>query len=276
MPIIPARAPSPVASNVTATTTGTKGKKGKKGEKGAAADPSVSHVTAELDRSEWSANPEMAGLSPAARLARQHTLKSNAEAAAKAKAEAEARAAAQAQSSGGPVPTTWEKNTTTRQGDSPAKIASSSQVTENGVRVVVEHDDSDSDDGRSDGHDHQAHNYSIEGWEDDEDWGEGHEDEDVTIRQALDNASLDGDDPEMEPWAINVRRSVERTRVPARGILKSESRSRRPDDLPAHSPHLASSPPRRAALRYIALLFCSPRRRAHRWLGVQPGRVSAA
>lgn len=199
---------------------GKKGKK-KKGEKAAAADPSVSHVTAELDRSEWSSNPEMAGLSPAARLARQHTLKSNAEAAAKAKAEAEARTAAQAQ--GGPVPTTWEKNTTTRQGDSPAKVATSSRVNENGMRVVVEHDDSDSDDGRSDGgHDNHAHNYSIEGWEDDEDWGEAHEDEDVTIRQALDRASLDEDDAEMEPWAINVRRSVERTRRPAKGILKSK------------------------------------------------------
>ena len=198
--------------------SGKKSKK-KKGEKGAVADPSVSHVTAELDRSEWSSNPEMAGLSPAARLARQHTLKSNAEAAAKAKAEAEARAAAQAQ--GGALPTTWEKNTTTRQGDSPAKVGSSSRVNENGMRVVVEHDDSDSDEGRSDGgHDNHANTY-IEGWEDDEDWDEAHDDEDVTIRQALDNASLE-DDTEMEPWAINVRRSVERTRQPAKGILKSE------------------------------------------------------
>ncbi|RPD70818.1 hypothetical protein L226DRAFT_574477 [Lentinus tigrinus ALCF2SS1-7] len=196
--------------------TGKKGKK-KKGEKGVAADPSVSHVTAELDRSDWNSNPEMAGLSPAARLARQHTLKTNAEAAAKAKAEAEARAAAQAQ--GAALPTTWEKNTTNRQGDSPAKVGSSSRVNENGMRVVVEHDDSDSDEGHSDaGHDNHAHNYSIEGWEDDEDWGEAHEEEDVTIRQALDGTNLE--DEEMEPWAINVRRSIERTRKPAKGILK--------------------------------------------------------
>ncbi|TFK85685.1 hypothetical protein K466DRAFT_566469 [Polyporus arcularius HHB13444] len=197
--------------------TSKKGKK-KKGEKGAAADPSVSHVTAELDRSDWTASPEMAGLSPAARLARQHTLKTNAEAAARAKAEAEARAAAQAQ--GAPLPTTWEKNTTNRQGESPARVASSSTVNENGMRVVVEHDDSDSDEGHSDGgHDHS---HIIEGWEDDEEWGEAHEDEeDVTIRQALDNASLGGHhDGEMEPWAINVRRSVERTRKPVKGILK--------------------------------------------------------
>lgn len=202
-----------------AAGSGKKSKK-KKGEKGVVAEASVSHVTAELDRSDWSASPEMAGLSPAARLARQHTLKTNAEAAAKAKAEAEARAAAQAQ--GAALPTTWEKNTTNRQGESPAKAGSSSRVNENGMRVVVEHDDSDSDEGRSDGgHDVHPHNYSIEGWEDDEDWGEAQDDEDITIRQALDNASLEEDEGDMEPWAINVRRSVERTRKPAKGILKS-------------------------------------------------------
>ncbi|KAI0369888.1 hypothetical protein BV20DRAFT_1052798 [Pilatotrama ljubarskyi] len=203
--------------------SGKKSKK-KKGEKATAADPSVSHATAEPDRSDWSSSPEMAGLSPAARLARQHTLKSNAEAAARAKAEAEARAAAAAAAaaSQGPVPTTWEKNTTTRQGDaSPGKPGSSSRVAENGTRVVVEHDDSDSEDGHSDlGHGNHSQNYSIEGWEDDEDWNEAPEDEDVTIRQALDNASLE-DDEEMEPWAINVRRSIERTLKPAKGILKT-------------------------------------------------------
>ncbi|OJT12868.1 hypothetical protein TRAPUB_10565 [Trametes pubescens] len=200
---------------------GKKSKK-KKGEKAAVSEASVSHATAEVDRSDWTASPEMAGLSPAARLARQHTLKTNAEAAARAKAEAEARAAAAAASSSGPVPTTWEKNTTTRQGDaSPAKPGSSSRVGENGTRVVVEHDDSDSEDGHSDlGHPNHAQNYSVEGWEDDEDWNEAHEEEDVTIRQALDNASLE-EDPEMEPWAINVRRSIERTLKPAKGILKT-------------------------------------------------------
>ena len=231
--------------------SGKKGKK-KKGEKGVAADPSVSHVTAELDRSDWSSSPEMAGLSPAARLARQHTLKSNAEAAAKAKAEAEARAAAQAQ--GAAVPTTWEKNTTNR-GDSPAKLAAA-RVGENGMRVVVEHDDSDSDDGRSgDGHDNHAHNYSIEGWEDDEDWGDGHEEEDVTIRQALDSTSIDEDDADMEPWAINVRRSVERTRVPAKGILKSGS-------IVAHA----------CRRRLLILWYCRTRGRVR----VQPGFLPSA
>ena len=62
--------------------------------------------------------------------------------------------------------------------------------------------------------------------EDDEDWGEA-QDEDVTIRQGLATTSLDevdeeDEEVEMEPWAINVRRSIERTRRPAKGILKSE------------------------------------------------------
>ncbi|KAI8983269.1 hypothetical protein BD414DRAFT_537577 [Trametes punicea] len=215
--------------------SGKKSKK-KKGDKASPADPSISHATAELDRSDWNSNPEMAGLSPAARLARQHTLKSNAEAAAKAKAEAEARAAAAAAAAAnqGPVPTTWEKNTTNRQGDSsPAKPGVSTYVGENGTRVIVEHDDSESEDGHSNGgHGNHSQSYSIEGWEeDDEDWNEAQEDEDVTIRQAMDNASLEDDD-EMEPWAINVRRSIERTLKPAKGILKNGADYKQDDYLP--------------------------------------------
>ncbi|KAL6301006.1 hypothetical protein BKA93DRAFT_739472 [Sparassis latifolia] len=205
------------------------GKKNKKkGEKGVAAEASVSHVTAELDRSDWTSGPDFAGLSPAARLARQHTLKSNAEAAAKAKAEQEARATAAAaaaaaqQQAGGDsaaVPTTWEKNTTTRQGEN----APAARVNEVGMGLVIEDDDSDSD-GDSDGvpGDHQAHNYSMDGWDDDEDWGEGQEDEDVTIRADFENAHLD-DGEEMEPWAINVRRSIEKARRPKKGILKTRA-----------------------------------------------------
>ncbi len=46
---------------------------------------------------------------------------------------------------------------------------------------------------------------------------------DVTIRQGLERVSMDDEyeyqeDP--EPWAVDVRRSVERTRTPAKGILK--------------------------------------------------------
>ncbi|EMD41512.1 hypothetical protein CERSUDRAFT_110067 [Gelatoporia subvermispora B] len=200
------------------------GKKGKKkGEKGVAVEASVSHATAELDRSDWTVSPDLAGLSPAARLARQHTLKSNAEAAARAKAEQEARAAAAAaaaaqQQADAALPTTWEKNTTSRQANDPLKLAHAARVHEDGMRVIVEDDDSDSDDGRSDS-EHRPQHYNADGWDDDEDWGEGQDEEDVTIRAGLEQTHLD-DDEDMEPWATNVRRSVEKTRRPAKGILK--------------------------------------------------------
>ena len=209
-------------------SAGKKGKK-KKGEKGEATEASVSHVTAELDRtsSEWGA--ELNGLSPAAKLARQHTLKSHAEAAARAKAQEEAAAAAAAAaataaaaaapaspssvtSAAEPVPVTWEKNTTTGRGP-PGAL----RVNEDGTRVVVEDDDSGSD-----GESEHPHDYSavVEGWED-EDWSHIDEDEDLTIRQGLERTSLGDEECDHEPWALGLRRSVERTLQPSKGILKS-------------------------------------------------------
>lgn len=201
-----------------AEEVGKKGKKKKDG-KGDVAEPSVSHATAELEVGEWS--QDMSGLSPAARLARQHTLKTNAEAAAKAKAEQEAKAALQNQQGGDPhLPATWEKNTATRQDGTPVRTLE--RINEDGSRVLVEDEDTDSEDGHDE---HVGYSQNLEGWEDDdEDWGEA-QDEDVTIRQGLDSTLLDDvdeEDPEMEPWAMNVRRSVERTRRPAKGILKSK------------------------------------------------------
>lgn len=196
---------------------GEDGKKGKKKKDGKAsvAEPSVSMATAETDPADWTA--DLTGLSPAARLARQHTLKSNAEAAARAKAEQEAKAAANGSqgATGTDVPTPWEKNTTTRQGENvPGRGLT--KVDEEGMRVVVE-EDSDSDEGHPSS---AMYNHGMDAWEeDDDDWDEAQE-EDVTIRQGLESTTLD--DEEMEPWAINVRRSVERTRVPTKGILKSE------------------------------------------------------
>lgn len=214
----------------TGESDGKKGKK-KRGEKGEAAEASVSHVTAELDRtsSEW--NAELNGLSPAAKLARQHTLKSNAEAAARAKAQEEAAAAAAAAadsaaattSSGnsvtlaaGSVPTTWEKNTTTNRG-----MPDTTPANEDGMRVVVEDEDSGSEGESEHPHDYSAH---TEGWED-EDWSHIEEDEDLTIRQGLERTSLGDDDYDHEPWAIGLRRSLERTMQPSKGILKSMRRS---------------------------------------------------
>lgn len=203
-----------------------KSKKKSKG-KGLKAEASVTLATAEVDRSnDWSGSG-MEGLSPAAKLARQHTLKSNAEAAARAKAQQEAQAAAAAaaasattSSNGEHMPTTWERNTATRHG------VTSGVVREDGMRVVVE-DDSDEEGLKGRRSEDQG---SIS--DEDSTWhGHGHDEEDETIRIGPSRGVLDeggssnghDDDDEVpeEPWALNIRRSVERTRQPTKGILKS-------------------------------------------------------
>lgn len=211
-------------------------KKDKDGKKGTAkaevSEASVSHVTAELDRSssgDWTVGADMNGLSPAAKLARQHTLKSNAEAAARAKAVQEAAAANAASNTipngvNGAGVATWDRNTATRQGSASPVKSGGMRVNEDGTRVLVEDDDDESDEGHYSGTQQAGQNFQADGWgDDDEDWdGEG--DEDVTIRVGLERTSMDdegyGAQDEIEPWAINARRSVERTRQPAKGILK--------------------------------------------------------
>ena len=252
-----------------------KDKKGPFSSKGEASEASVSHVTAELDRmgggSDWSADSDMNGLSPAAKLARHHTLKSNAEAAAKAKATQEAAAAAavaMAEASskvngvnGSAGVPTWDKNTATRQGSlSPVKGGGGIRINEDGTRTFIEEDDEDSDDNHYGGQ-LQSGNQSFpnpDGWDDDEDWdldgdgdGDGDGDEDVTIRVGMDQKVIISEDKfdgkfqqrqllNVEPWAIDVRRSAERTRKPAKGILK----------------RMFYTP-----LLYIVLKYFSPRRR---------------
>lgn len=191
------------------------GKKGKKKKgKSEVSEPSVSHATAEFDRGEWD-GADLSGLSPAARLARQHTLKSNAEAAARAKAQQEAVAKGQ----NNELPTTWEKNTTNRDHLPAGTVA----VGEDGTRYMGDDDDSGSEDGTYDDQHGRPH-YGGEGWDDGQNWGEEEEDEDVTIRMGLESTALDDDyDGEVEPWATNVRRSVEKARKPAKGILKKDA-----------------------------------------------------
>jgi hypothetical protein len=227
-----------------------KDKKGSFSSKGEASEASVSHVTAELDRmgggSDWSADSDMNGLSPAAKLARHHTLKSNAEAAAKAKATQEAAAAAAAATAeasnkvngvnGSAGVPTWDRNTATRQGSlSPVKGGGGIRINEDGTRTFIE-DDEDSDDGHYGGQ-LQSSNQSFpnpDGWDDDEDWDlDGDGDEDITIRVGMDQKVIISEDDKfeygkfqqqqlsnVEAWAIDARRSVERTRKPAKGILK--------------------------------------------------------
>ena len=206
-----------------------KGKKDKKGSaKAGASEASVSHVTAELDRTsngDWSA--DLQGLSPAAKLARQHTLKTNAEAAAKAKAQQEAQAAAAAAAAASaatvaaesPTINAWERGTTNRRTPSPVK-ASGFRVSEDGARGSMEEEEEESDDGHYNPGE-GGHSFSMDGWDDDEDWDVDPDgDEDVTIRATLESTHLEVD---VEPWATGVRRSLERTRRPSRGILKSAS-----------------------------------------------------
>ncbi|KAJ7293983.1 hypothetical protein C8J57DRAFT_1211359 [Mycena rebaudengoi] len=203
---------------------------GSKSGKGEASEASVSHATAELDRAsapgDWSvpASGELTGLSPAAKLARQHTLKSNAEAAAKAKAAAEAAAArsaaaAAASAAGSNGVPTWERNTTTRHG---AAGGAAVRVAEDGSLVLVEEPESDEDEYGQGYHNHQQQQQQQQqAWaedeeDEDEEWGLLGGEEDDTIRVGVDGYG----DEEHEPWATDVRRSVERGRQPAKGILK--------------------------------------------------------
>lgn len=199
--------------------------KKKKSGKGIVAEASVSHVTAELDRSsDWNVGSEMSGLSPAAKLARQHTLKSNAEAAARANAQQESAASTQKQDVT-VVPETWERHTTTRGERSPARSGGVARVNEDGTRVFVEDDDSGSEDGSGEGtyDGHQGHNIA-EGWDDDEDWGDSADDQDITIRVGFERTHVVDETEGTEEWATNVRRSMERVRVPKKGILKCKIR----------------------------------------------------
>jgi hypothetical protein len=170
----------------------------------------VSHVTVEVDRGLPNIGPdELVGLSPAAKLARAHTLRSNAEAAARAK-----QAQSQQSSGSSNVPNTWERDTASREASSPLRVRGS--VGEDGRRLSADHVRSFSDDGSEDGSSLGHNRFTVEGgdyFEDDDD--DDFDDGDVTVRRE----SLE---VPHEPWAVGVRRSLERDRTPSRGILKSK------------------------------------------------------
>ncbi|KAH6917690.1 hypothetical protein BKA70DRAFT_1487880 [Coprinopsis sp. MPI-PUGE-AT-0042] len=179
-------------------------KKDKKSAKAEASEASVSHVTAELDRgSEWSASPELNGLTPAC------------------KAGSPAHPQGQGGEGGCRSRGCWTRKRsqlcrtpirTRRRGtglQTHTQPGPGVHINEDGSRVLVEDDEEESDDGHyTSSHGHQ--NYSNDGWDDD-DW-------DAEVDQEEDQAWTTG--PEVEPWAVDVRRSVERTRVPKKGILK--------------------------------------------------------
>jgi hypothetical protein len=180
--------------------------KAKKSDK---SEADVSHVTVEVDRGLPNVGPdELVGLSPAAKLARAHTLRSNAEAAAKAKQLPTPQSAGASN-----VPNTWERDTASREASSPLRVRGS--VGEDGRRLSGEQVRSFSDDGSEDGSSLGHNRFTVDGGDYFEDDDDAFDDGDVTVRQeSLETAH--------EPWAIGVRRSLERARTPSRGILKSE------------------------------------------------------
>ncbi|KAB5591469.1 Kinetochore protein spc25 [Ceratobasidium theobromae] len=151
--------------NSLAGLTGLFKDKHKPQHKADASEASVTHATVEVDR--LPTPDDMTGLSPAAKLARQHTLKSNAQAAERARIEAQQAAqAAQAQM----------------------------------AQLEEEDEDQASDDGT------YEHGSQLPS---------GFDDEDITVR--MERTHLDDD----EVWAVGIRRSLERTRMPLKGILRN-------------------------------------------------------
>ncbi|KAF8603130.1 hypothetical protein BDV93DRAFT_442962 [Ceratobasidium sp. AG-I] len=151
----------------------------KPSKKAEMAQASVTHATVEIERGSGGSVgsvDEMTGLSPAAKLARQHTLRSNAQAAERAKQQAEAQAQAQQQA--------WDRNT-----------------------HRVEEEDEDEDEEESDDGTYE-HPTQMTG---------GFDDEDMTVK--FERATIQ--DTADEPWAVGIRRSVERTRQPVKGILRN-------------------------------------------------------
>ncbi|QRV76903.1 chromosome segregation protein spc25 [Ceratobasidium sp. AG-Ba] len=152
---------------------------GKKGKKADMAEASVTHATVEIERGSSSgASDELTGLTPAAKLARQHTLKSNAQAAERARQAAEAQAQQQ-------------------------QAMHSAQINR-----VDEEDEEEEEEEESEDEGVYDHVAQMTG---------GFDDEDMTIR--MERATIQ--DRMDEPWAVGIRRSVERTRQPVKGILRN-------------------------------------------------------
>ncbi|KZT42809.1 hypothetical protein SISSUDRAFT_979448 [Sistotremastrum suecicum HHB10207 ss-3] len=176
-------------------------------------EPSVTLATAELERGSF--GDDLKGLSPAAKLARQHTLRSNAADAARARAaqqaadrEREAREQREKEEQAeGALPLTWDRNTAKRGGpETPRRLQRPPVVTHEGVRVLVEDDDDDfaAQHRRQDSGDHDS---------------------------GSDSASDEWDQvDESSAWAVGIRRSIERTRRPSKGILKTPPDSKYDQD----------------------------------------------
>ena len=169
-----------------------KDKKTKKG-KAEAAPATVSRATAESEHLTAEDDRALAGLSPAAKLARQHTLRSRAEA---AKSE---------EKNAGTGEPTWDQNTKTRQSQVLPSIGSVTEVLHVRPRqgptvvhaVAVSEHEYDSEDDSSDGE-------TVD---------------DVTIGMGRVSLAEDADADFQATWGNAY---IDRHAVPKKGILKSE------------------------------------------------------
>ena len=195
--------------------------------KGETAPVSISHATAEHDRD---VTPDiieeedraLAGLSPAAKLARQHTLRSKAAAAQK-----EAQRLSQGSSSGEP---TWDNNTTTRQA---GQLPSISSITE-GEEGPYDQVQGDGGGGKivriaSRNAPTVVHAVAVaeHEYDSEEDSSDGETVEDVTLqigRTRLSDGSA-ADREFREAWG---NAWIDKNAVPKKGILKSAPISRDP------------------------------------------------
>ncbi|WRT68212.1 uncharacterized protein IL334_005187 [Kwoniella shivajii] len=197
-----------------------KEKKNKKG-KGEAAPAAISHATAESDRLNEDDDRALAGLSPAAKLARQHTLKSRAEATHKDISPI----------SGGTGEPTWDQNTTTRQapnGSLPSLASvGASMSNPNGSTapevVRVHHSQAPT----------VVHAVAVtdQEYDSEDDSSEGETVEDVTMTLAKTRLSAEADAEFQATWG---NAWIDRAAIPKKGILKSISSYSKEDEANAN------------------------------------------
>ena len=180
--------------------------------KGKAAPVAVSHATAEQDREQTPIQEDdraLAGLSPAAKLARQHTLRSKAEAAQK-EAQRLSQISTSSTVSGEP---TWDNNTTTRHNGVLPPISSITEedvVSPSGTIVRVA-----SRQGPT-----VVHAVPVEHeYDSEDDSSDGETVEDVAMQLSKSRLSDGAADREFrEAWG---NAWIDKNAVPKRGILKS-------------------------------------------------------
>ncbi|OCF38328.1 hypothetical protein I317_07908 [Kwoniella heveanensis CBS 569] len=201
---------------------GKKKKDKKKKGKGDAAPATISHALAESDRFNEDDDRALAGLSPAAKLARQHTLRSKAEMVKK-----------QTERSGEP---TWDNNTATRQTQqsslpSIASVTSSIPNGSTGPEVVRVHPS-------------QAptvvHAVAVtdQEYDSEDDSSEGETVEDVTMTLGRTRLSEEADAEFQATWG---NAWIDRNAVPKKGILKSISSYNAEDPQSAYNRQRSNS-----------------------------------